>query len=130
MSINYKQQPLNSLTHMRDAFLVFVTLAVMTLVNAGQLWEGQKNSIRFLNFELTQILDLDKSQVEKIQAINVVYEIEVSRLGHDKGVSKNEKVNALLTQRNDRIMEVLNEQQQKSLRAYCTELIFITQMFE
>jgi hypothetical protein len=115
---------------MRDAFLVFLALTVMALFNAGQLWEGQRISIRLLNFELTHLLDLDRSQMEKIQAINAVYEIEVSRLIDDNVVSRNEKVNALLTQRNDRIMEVLNEQQQKALYVYCTDLIFITKMLE
>lgn len=115
---------------MRDAFLVFLALIIMALFNAGQLWERQRIAIRLLNFELTHLLDLDKNQMEKIQAINAVYETEVSRLKDDNAVLRNEKVTALLMQRNDRIMEVLNEQQQKVLYAYCTDLIFVTKMLE
>ena len=71
--------PLKSLTNLREAFLVFLSLTVIALFNAGLLWEEQKISQQYMNFELTQMLEMNENQMEKIRSIQTLYEIEVSK---------------------------------------------------
>jgi hypothetical protein len=63
------QLSLKSLTNLREAFLVFLSLTVIALFNAGLLWEEQKISQQYMNFELTQMLELNENQMEKIRSI-------------------------------------------------------------
>lgn len=115
---------------MREAFLVFLSLTVIALFNAGLLWEEHKISQQYIGFELTQMLDLTENQLEKIRSIQAAYEIEVSRVGNERIGSTSERVNLLIRERNRKIMNVLNEQQQRILHAYCTDLVSVAKMFE
>jgi hypothetical protein len=114
---------------LREAFLVFLSLTVIALFNAGLLWEEQKISQQYMNFELTQMLELNENQVRKIKSIQELYDIEVSRL-ISEGTASTEKMNLLTHERNKQVMEVLNEDQKKILRAYCTDLVSFAKMFE
>lgn len=86
--------------------------------------------MQYMNLQLTEMLQLDKNQLEKIHAINAGYEIEISRLAIENVDARNEEINRLLRERNQKVMEVLNEQQQKMLYTYCTDLISFSKMFE
>jgi GTPase SAR1 family protein len=121
---------LKSLTNLREAFLVFLSLTVIALFNAGLLWEEQKISQQYMNFELTQMLELNENQMQKIRSIQAVYEIEGSKLISESTASTAEKINLLTRERNKQIMEVLNEDQKKILRTYCTDLVSFAKMFE
>lgn len=76
------------------------------------------------------MLALNPAQIQKINAINAVYETEISRLVDEDPEEKKETSSRLLRERNNRIMEVLNEDQQKILYTYCTDLISFSKMFE
>ena len=115
---------------MREAFLVFLSLTVMALFNAGLLWEEQKISQQYMNFELTQMLELNESQMEKIRSIQALYEIEVSKIMSEGTALTTEKINLFTHERNKQIMDVLNEEQKKIIRAYCTDLVSFAKMFE
>jgi hypothetical protein len=121
---------LKSLTNLREAFLVFLSLTVIALFNAGLLWEEHKISQQYINFELTQMLELNENQLEKIRSIQAAYEIEVSKVDSERIVSTSEKVNMLMRERNRKIVEVLNEQQKRILHTYCTDLVSVAKMFE
>jgi len=114
---------LKSLTNLREAFLVFLSLTVIALFNAGLVWEEHKISQQYINFELSQILDLNESQLEKIRSIQAAYEIEVSQVTSETTGSKSENINLLVRERNRKIMAVLNEQQKRILHSYCTDLV-------
>jgi hypothetical protein len=121
---------LKSLTNLREAFLVFLSLTVIALFNAGLVWEEHKISQQYINFELTKILDLNESQLEKIRSIQEDYEIEVSKVTSERIGSTSENINVLVRERNRKIMEVLNEQQKRILHSYCTDLVSAAKMFE
>jgi hypothetical protein len=121
---------LKSLTNLSEAFLVFLSLALIALFNAGLLWEEQKISLQYMNFELTRMLELNENQMEKISSIHAEYEIEVSKVINESQGSRPEKINQLMRERNRRIMEVLNERQQKILSTYCSNLVSFAKMFE
>ena len=115
---------MKSLTNLREAFLVFLSLTVIALFNAGLVWEEHKISQQYINFELSQILDLNEIQLEKIRSIQAAYEIEVSQ------VTTSENIDLLVRERNRKIMEVLNEQQKRILHSYCTDLVSAAKIFE
>lgn len=110
--------------------MVFLALTVIALFNAAQLREQHNTSVRLLNWELTQVLQLDKNQMEKIHIINAVYEVEVARLRHEDVAMKQEKVNQLLCERNKRILQVLDRDQQNMLYRYCSDVISFSKMFQ
>ena len=121
---------MKSLTNLREAFLVFLSLTVIALFNAGLLWEEQKISQQYMNFELTQMLELNENQMEKIRSVQALYEIKVSKIISEGTASTSEKINLLTHERNKQVMDVLNEEQKKVLRAYCTDLVSFAKMFE
>jgi hypothetical protein len=105
-------------------------LTVIALFNVGLLWEEQKISQQYMNFELTQMLELNEKQMEKIRSIQAVFEIEVSKVKTEGIASRSEKINLLTRERNKQIMDVLNEKQKKLLRTYCPDLVSFAKMFE
>ena len=115
---------------MREAFLVFLSLTVIALFNAGLLWEEQKISRQYMNFELTQMLELNENQMKKIRSIHALYEIEVSKVISEGTASTTEKINLLTHERNKQVMDVLDEEQKKIIRAYCTNLVSFAKIFE
>jgi len=115
---------------LREAFLVFLSLTVIALFNAGLLWEEQKISRQYMNFELTQMLELNENQMKKIRSIQALYEIEVSKTINDGTASTTEKINLLTHERNKQVMDVLDEEQKKIIRAYCTNLVSFAKIFE
>ena len=115
---------------MREAFLVFLSLTVIALFNAGLVWEEHKISQQYINFELTQILDLNENQLEKIRSIQAAYEVELSKVATEGIGSSSESIDLLVRERNRQIMEVLNEQQKRILHSYCTDLVSAAKMFE
>ncbi len=99
-------------------------LTIMALFNTGQLLEARQIAVRYTNWELTQLLQLDKKQLERIHNIHVLYERKLSNVMQNTQQSMEEKSLALLRERNNYIMEVLNDDQQKILYTYCTDMIF------
>ena len=97
----------------------------------GQLWEGRKISVGYVNWELTKLLELDDHQMKKIESINSVYDGQISRLYDNASYErefKKKKIDYLLVERSKEIMKVLNEKQQKILYSYCTGLISFNKM--
>jgi hypothetical protein len=124
---------MNSLTNIREAFLVFISLTFIALLNLGQLWEGHRSSLEYVNWELIKLLDLNDHQVKKIERINATYDFELSKIRHDKlsdGIVSQQKKDRLLLERSRQIMEVLNERQQDILYTYCTDLLSFNKLFE
>ena len=114
---------------MREAFLVFLSLTVMAIFNVGLLWEEQKISLRYVNSELTQMLQLSSTQLEKIRSVQAEYEAAVSKLTERTGAT-GETRTRLMQERNRQIAEVLNERQKRILHTYCTDLVSFAKMFE
>ena len=83
-----------------------------------------------MNFELTQMLELNENQMEKIRSIQALYEAEVSKMISEGTASTSEKMNLLTHERNKQVMDVLNEEQKKVLRVYCTDVVSFAKMFE
>jgi len=124
---------MNSLTNIREAFLVFISLTFIALLNVGQLWEGHKSSLEYVNWELIKLLDLKDQQVKRIEAINAHYDFELSKVSRDQTTddqAKQEKNDRLLLERSRQIMEILNERQQEILYTYCTDLLSFNKLFE
>lgn len=97
----------------------------------GQLWEGRKISVGYVNWELTKLLELDDHQMKKIESIDSVYDGQMSRLYANASYErefKKKKIDCLLVERSKEIMKVLNEKQQKILYSYCTGLISFNKM--
>jgi len=115
---------------LREAFFVFLSLTVIALFNAGLVWEEHKISQQYINFEVSQILNLNEIQLEKIRSIQAAYEIEVSQVTSKRIESTSENIGLLVRERNRKIMEVLNEQQKRILHSYCTDLVSSAKMFE
>lgn len=86
--------------------------------------------MEYMNFQLTEMLQLEKSQLEKIHSINAKYEIETSKISTENVYARDEEISRLLCERNKKVREVLNEQQQKMINTYCTDLISFSRMFE
>lgn len=121
---------MNTLSNLREAFSVFVILAFIGLVNAAQLWERQRNPVQLTNIELTESLKLELGQLEKIRAINLAYESEISQLRDDDIETANKKRNQLLRLRNKQVVEILTDQQKNILYGYCTNLMWFTTIGE
>jgi hypothetical protein len=119
-----------SSTNLREAFLVFLSLTVIALFNAGLLWEKHKISLQYMNFELTRMLDLNENQVEEIRSIQIAYEIELSKVSRHGSVQSREKIQQLVCERNRQIMDLLNERQMGILNSYCTDLMSFAKMLE
>ena len=83
-----------------------------------------------MNFELAQMLELNENQLEKVRSIQALYEIEASRIIGEGTAPTSEKINLLTHERNKQIMDVLNEDQKKILRAYYTDLVSFAKMFD
>ncbi len=79
--------------------------------------------MRHSNWELAQLLELDKMQLERIHNIHALYENELSKVMQDAQKLREEKSLELIRERNKQIMEVLNDYQQKILYTYCTDMI-------
>jgi hypothetical protein len=123
---------LDSFTKLREAFKVFLLLAVIAFFNVGQLWERRKVSAEYINVELIQLLELDQDQLKKIQAITKAFDskwgkIHTDELCNEEAKKRNREL--LIYERNKQIMEVLSETQQKVLYAYCTDLISFDRSF-
>jgi biopolymer transport protein ExbB/TolQ len=112
---------LDSFTKLREAFKVFLLLAVIAFFNVGQLWERRKVSAEYINVELIQLLELDQDQMKKIQAITKAFDSKWGKIHTDKLCNEETK--------NKQIMEVLSETQQKVLYAYCTDLLSFDRSF-
>ncbi len=81
-------------------------------------------STQYMNIQLTEMLELDRNQIEKIHSINLTYQTKAAGLlGMPGGSHVEKKVNRLLHQRNKEIIDVLTDDQQKILYTYCTDLI-------
>ena len=76
------------------------------------------------------MLELNENQMEKIRSIQAQYEDEVSKAIIERTTSTPEKIDLLRHERNKQIMDVLNEEQKKILRAYCTDLVSFAKMFD
>ena len=117
---------MDSFTKLREAFKVFFLLAVIAFSNVGQLWERRKVSAEYINVELIHLLELDRDQMRKIQAITKAFDSKWEKIHTDKlctEETKKSNMDLLIYERNKQIMEVLSEAQQKVLYAYCTDLL-------
>ena len=112
-----------SIVNIREAFVVFLALGAIACLNAGQIRQQHDSAVLLMNWELTQALALDKTQVEKIHEIHMGYEVALTRLPGRDIASKHQEINQLLDERNQQILEVLNREQQKILYHYCTNVI-------
>jgi len=121
---------LKSSSNLREAFLVFLTLTVIALFDAGQLWERQEISMRYATMEIIQLLELDQAQVDRIRSINTAFEIGVSRTSSENSKLQEDKIRILLCERNKRIMEVLDARQKSVLHSYCTNLVSVAKVKE
>lgn len=86
--------------------------------------------MQYMNIQLAEMLELDRDQVEKIHSINLTYQSKVLGLLDIEQVPRNEKINKLLCERNKEIIDVLTEDQQKVLYAYCIDRISFSRMLE
>ncbi len=123
---------MDSFTKLREAFKVFLLLAIIAFFNVGQLWERRKVSAEYINVELIQLLELDQDQMKKIQAITTAFDSKWQKIQMDKLCSQETKKrnsDLLISERNKQIMEVLSERQQKVLYAYCTDLLSFDNSF-
>jgi hypothetical protein len=119
---------LKSFVNLREAFVVFLALSAIACLNAGQIQHQHNTAVKLMNWELTQLLALDKNQMEKIHAINAVYEVALSKLHRHNNELKQQEVSRLLCERNKRILQVLNHEQQNILYHYCTDVISFSKM--
>ena len=123
---------MDSFTKLKEAFKVFLLLAVIAFFNVGQLWERRNVSAEYINVELIHRLELDQNQMKKIQAITKAFDSKWEKIHTDKlctEESKKRNRDLLIYERNKQVMEVLSETQQKVLYAYCTDLLSFDSSF-
>jgi hypothetical protein len=121
------------LTSIREAFLVFISLAFISLLNVGQAWEGHKTSLQYANWEIISLLKLNDVQMEKINAINAICDFKLEKVKRDEILTVQQKekmIEELLLRRSEAIMKILDDQQQELLYAYCADLFGFNKMFE
>jgi hypothetical protein len=120
-------------TSLREAFLVFISLAFIALLNSGQAWESHKTSSQYMNWELNSLLKLSNGQMERINAIDAACDFELEKISCNKKLTTLQKEamkDDLLVERSEGIMKILNNQQQELLYAYCADLLIFNKVFE
>jgi hypothetical protein len=119
-------QPLNSLSSLRDGFLVFTVLALIALFNVGLHWEIQNITKRSIDFKAASILQLDEAQIHRIHAIQTACDLQLIRLKNEANFVGHEKIDQLLRERDKEILKVLNDNQQ--LMLHYQDIATVTQM--
>lgn len=128
VNVTDTSQPLNSLNSLRDGFLVFAVLGVISLANVGLHWEIQNISKSYGRLRISQILQLDKPQIDRIRAIDGACQIELIKLKSQHPSLQYKTVSQLLRERDRRILEVLDGRQQQMMYRHCTDLVTFTKM--
>jgi hypothetical protein len=99
----------------------------MAFLNTGQLWDRQNVVACYPNRELITILDLNDQQVQRIEIIQDEFESAILQAQLESFLSDDTSVGQLVKKRNDRILDVLSERQEKILNAYCADLILLAE---
>ncbi len=128
MGCNSKESSVKSNVNLREAFVVFLVLGGIACLNAGQIREQHNTAVMLMNWELTQMLALDKTQMERIHDIHVGYEDALLKLSDENSASRQQEISRLIYEKNQQILEVLNREQQKILYHYCTNVISLSEM--
>lgn len=114
---------MTSFKNLREAFVVFILLLAISILNAGQIVEEQRICMQYMNVRLTDMLELDEHQIEEIRGINLAYQSKLSNLEDADRLSAKMQIGLLYRERNRRIIQVLNERQRKVLHTGSVELI-------
>ena len=99
----------------------------MAFLNTGQWWDRQHVIACYPNQELVHILELNDQQAQRIEIIQEEYQSELLQMQFKNLLSHDPDVSYLVRKRNERIMEVLNDRQEKILNAYCADLIMLAE---
>lgn len=114
---------MTSFKNLREAFVVFILLLAISILNVGQIVEKQRICMQYMNVRLAEMLELDQDQIEEIRAINLAYQSELSKLEDAGRLYAKMQIGLLYRKRNREIIQVLNERQRKVLHTGSVELI-------
>ena len=121
-------QSLNSLSSLRDGFLVFTVLALIALFNVGLHWEIQNITKRSIDLKAASILQLDEGQIHRIHVIQTACDLELIRLKTEHNFVGHEKIEQLQKTRDKEILRVLDGNQQLRMHRHCKDFATVTQM--
>jgi hypothetical protein len=111
-----KKQP-----NLKEALIACLGFSIIGLVNLGFHWEERTAFVENITWELQNQLTLSKSQTQKIMEINYEFYDAISKVQQQssKHAVLDEQINLLITDKNRKIMSVLNEDQQREwLKGY------------
>lgn len=96
--------------NLKEALLACLGFSVIGLFNLGFHWEERTAFVENITWELQSQLTLSESQTLKIMEINYEFYDAVSNM---KQQGTDEQVTRLISDKNRKIMKVLNEDQQR-----------------
>ena len=114
---------------LRDGLLVFAVLAIIALFSIGLQWEMQNLAVRAIDQQAGSVPQLDKAQIRRIQAIQITYDEELIRLKSGDNLFRDDDIDRLLKERDERILEVLNAKKQQMLYNPCEDVQTVSQTF-
>ena len=106
--------------NLKEAFIACLGFSIIGFFNLGLNWEERTAFVENITWELQSQLTLSKSQAIKIMEINYEFYDAVSNAQQDtKDNILPEQINQLIIDKNRKIMNVLNEDQQREwLQSY------------
>ena len=100
--------------NLKEALLACLGFSIIGLFNLGFNWEERSAFVENITWELQSQLTLTKSQTQKIMEINYEFYDAVSNAQQDTDDNiLPEQINLLIIDKNRKIMNVLNENQQR-----------------
>ena len=101
---------MNTQPNLKEALIACVGFSIIGFFNLGLNWEERTAFVENITWELQSQLTLSKSQALKIMEINYEFYDAVSNI---KQQGTDEQVTRLISDKNRKIMKVLNEDQQR-----------------
>ena len=99
--------------NLKEALIACVGFSIIGLFNLGLSWEERTTFVENITWELQSQLTLSKGQARKIMEINYEFYDAVSEAQQNSDNILPEQINRLIINKNRKIMNVLNEDQQR-----------------
>lgn len=102
---------------MKEAFWVFLSLAIIGAINLGQQWEERRFSVEYFTAELQCMLKLDQSQTQQMQQINYDFYDKTLKAYTDNLFDASQcssEIQMLREKRDATMLQVLNDKQKST----------------
>ncbi|SKC41897.1 hypothetical protein [Ohtaekwangia koreensis] len=108
---------LNPKSNLKEAFWVFLSLAIIGAINLGQQWEERRFSVEYFTAELQCMLKLDQSQTQQMQQINYDFYDKTLKAYTDNLFDASQcssEIQMLREKRDATMLQVLNDKQKST----------------